>query len=110
MLDSHDAERIAKLEYQVGQLYRHLGLNPDPADAAPFGGAPVPAFGAAPQPAFGAPAPAPSAGPSFPPAFAEALRRGKTIDAIKIYREVTGLGLKEAKAAVEAIVRNGGAH
>ncbi|HEV2640305.1 MAG TPA: ribosomal protein L7/L12 [Actinocrinis sp.] len=112
-MDSHDAERLARLEYQVGRLYQHLGLNPDPADAppAPFGGAPVPAFGAAPQPGYGDPSavygqqPAPGV---FPPSFAEALRRGRQIEAIKIYREVTGVGLKEAKDAVEMIVRNGG--
>ena len=116
-MDSYDAERIARLEYQVGRLYQHLGLNPDQADAppAPFGGAPAPAFGqpAFGQPAFGQPAPAPApayaAGPVFPPSFADALRRGKMIEAIKIYREVTGVGLKEAKDAVEAIARNGGA-
>ena len=108
-MDSYDAERIARLEFQVGQLYRHLGLNPDMTDAppAPFAGAPTPAaFG---QPATPANPAAYSAGPVFPPSFADALRRGKMIEAIKIYREVTGVGLKEAKDAVEAIVRNGGA-
>ena len=54
--------------------------------------------------------PAPAAGPSFPPSFADALRQGKMIQAIKIYREVTGVGLKEAKDAVEAIARGGGAY
>jgi ribosomal protein L7/L12 len=33
------------------------------------------------------------------------LRRGNKIEAIKLYREQTGLGLKEAKDAVEAIER-----
>jgi Ribosomal protein L7/L12 C-terminal domain len=126
-MDSYDAERIARLEYQVGRLYQHLGLDPNPTDAppAPFGGAPVPAFGAPapaygqPAPAYGAPAPAYAqsdpaadpaygAGPVFPPSFADALRTGKLIQAIKIYREVTGVGLKEAKEAVEALARNGG--
>lgn len=31
------------------------------------------------------------------------IRRGSKIEAIKIYREATGVGLKEAKGAVEAI-------
>lgn len=35
----------------------------------------------------------------------ELLRRGQKIEAIKLYRERTGLGLKEAKDAVEAIER-----
>lgn len=33
----------------------------------------------------------------------EALYRGRKIEAIKIYREVTGMGLAEAKAAVERL-------
>jgi ribosomal protein L7/L12 len=33
------------------------------------------------------------------------LRRGNKIEAIKVYREKTGAGLKEAKDAVEAIER-----
>lgn len=32
------------------------------------------------------------------------LRDGKKIQAIKVYREITGVGLKEAKDAVERIV------
>jgi ribosomal protein L7/L12 len=35
------------------------------------------------------------------PAVAEALRKGNKIDAIRILREKTGLGLKEAKDAVD---------
>jgi len=34
-----------------------------------------------------------------------ALRRGEKIQAIKLYREATGVGLKEAKDAVEEIQR-----
>ncbi|MBN2009755.1 ribosomal protein L7/L12 [candidate division KSB1 bacterium] len=33
-----------------------------------------------------------------------ALRTGKKIEAIKIYREATGKGLKESKEAVEAFI------
>jgi hypothetical protein len=35
------------------------------------------------------------------PAVVEALRAGNMIQAIKLHREATGLGLAEAKAAVE---------
>jgi hypothetical protein len=38
---------------------------------------------------------------SLPPASAEALRAGNKIKAIKLYRDTTGEGLKEAKDAVE---------
>ncbi|WP_224772889.1 ribosomal protein L7/L12 [Pelagicoccus enzymogenes] len=35
--------------------------------------------------------------------LADALKSGQKIEAIKSYREATGLGLKEAKDAVEAL-------
>jgi len=49
-----------------------------------------------------------SSGPSMrvdETAIEHMLRRGNKIEAIKIYREKTGVGLKEAKDAVEAIER-----
>jgi len=45
-------------------------------------------------------------GPSLSPAESEAialLRDGKKLEAIKRYREVAGVGLAEAKAAVERL-------
>ncbi len=42
--------------------------------------------------------------PKLPDAALLALRQGNKIEAIKIVREATGLGLKEAKDAVEAAV------
>lgn len=39
---------------------------------------------------------------AWPPAAVEALRRGNKIEAIRLVRQHTGLGLKEAKDAVEA--------
>jgi hypothetical protein len=36
-------------------------------------------------------------------AIADALRRGKKLEAIRLYRERTGVGLKEAKKHVEAL-------
>lgn len=36
------------------------------------------------------------------PAIAEAIRSGRKIEAIKLYREAHGVGLKEAKDAVDA--------
>jgi hypothetical protein len=43
----------------------------------------------------------------LPPAVAEALRDGKKIEAIKRYREIAGVGLKEAKDFVEGVQRRG---
>jgi ribosomal protein L7/L12 len=36
-----------------------------------------------------------------------AIQRGRMIEAIKIYRDLTGASLREAKSAVEAIARGG---
>lgn len=44
----------------------------------------------------------PHSDPVHSPAIQDALRRGNKIEAIKIYRESTGVGLAEAKQAVEA--------
>lgn len=43
---------------------------------------------------------------SLPDDVALALQRGNKIEAIRLLRERTGLGLKEAKDAVEALPRN----
>jgi len=42
---------------------------------------------------------------SLPPSVLDALRRGETIEAIRLLREATGLGLKEAKDRVDAYQR-----
>lgn len=43
----------------------------------------------------------PSSDPVLSPQIQEALRRGNKIEAIKIYREITGVGLAEAKQAID---------
>jgi ribosomal protein L7/L12 len=75
------ATRIADLERRVRLLEAGIG-----------GGAPDVA----------APSFAPS-GPDADPEVLDALRSGNTIGAIKRYRELTGLGLAEAKDAVEGL-------
>jgi large subunit ribosomal protein L7/L12 len=88
--------RVAKLEAAVGSLQAQL--------AAGIGGG---AVGGIP---YGAPsATVPSAGalPADGAWLAEvrAIKEsGKTINAIKLYREHTGVGLKEAKDAVEGML------
>ncbi|MGX5680706.1 ribosomal protein L7/L12 [Schumannella luteola] len=67
---------VARLREQIGVLYKHLGIGQ---------------LGAA------------SSGPN--PAILDAIRSGQTIVAIKLYREQTGVGLKEAKDAVEDLAR-----
>jgi ribosomal protein L7/L12 len=46
--------------------------------------------------------------PEFEPGLLSLLRQGLKIDAIKLYRERTGAGLKEAKEAVEALASRHG--
>jgi ribosomal protein L7/L12 len=43
----------------------------------------------------------PNAVPMLAPPVQDALRRGNKIEAIKIYRELTGVGLAEAKQAID---------
>ena len=66
--------RVNELEDRLKILYRHLNLeyNSDPGSD-----------------------------PVLNPKVQDALRKGNLIEAIKIYRELTGVGLAEAKAAVE---------
>lgn len=86
--------RLERLERQVAFLYQHAGLDPNLIDS--YGGGyadgqpmPMPVAGLVPGPA------------DCPPAVMEAIQRGNLIQAIKIYRELTGAGLREAKDAVD---------
>ena len=45
----------------------------------------------------------PGSDPTLSPQVQEALRRGNKIEAIKIYRELTGAGLAEAKQAIDRL-------
>ena len=65
--------RINELEDKLNVLYRHLNLNYTD----------------------------PGSDPLLSPQIQDALRRGNKIEAIKIYREMTGVGLAEAKDAIE---------
>jgi large subunit ribosomal protein L7/L12 len=69
--DTHARIRIAALERKVSQLYEHLGI-PEPGDRI-----------------------------GISPEAQQALDAGNMIQAIKIVREQTGMGLAEAKALIE---------
>ena len=43
----------------------------------------------------------PNSAPELSPQIQDALRRGNKIEAIKLYRELTGLGLAEAKSVID---------
>ena len=78
--------RIAELERQVAELYRRIGQEPPSGfrDDRFDGG-------------FS------DQGPAADPRLLELVQAGKKIEAIKLYRELTGVGLKEAKDAVDGI-------
>lgn len=85
---STDQQRIDDLERQVRRqgelidaLYRRLGIGQLDAAGIPTD-------------------------PSEDPAIIDAIRGGNLIVAIKLYRERTGVGLKEAKDAVETLARS----
>ncbi len=67
--------RVSQLEEKLQFLYHRLNINYESASA--------------------------SSDPAFSPQIQDALRRGDKIGAIKIYRELTNVGLAEAKKAVE---------
>jgi ribosomal protein L7/L12 len=81
--------RIAALERQVSELMKLVtapGFTPDSGETLTF---------ASDQPA--------SLGAADDPRLAELIASGRTIQAVKLYRELTGVGLKEAKDAVEGM-------
>jgi ribosomal protein L7/L12 len=80
--------RIADLERKVSELYKRIGqLEPD------HGGGGL---------TFASDLPA-SVGAAEDPRLIAAIEDGHQIQAVKLYRELTGVGLKEAKDAVDSI-------
>lgn len=96
-----DRARVAELERRVATLEAQVASL---LAAPPTRGAMPPGVLAAGVPTAGAPA---VAGTPVEPAWLQEVRElrrtGKTIHAIKLYRENTGVGLKQAKDAVEAM-------
>ena len=98
MDDIELSKRFAAIEEQLVRISQHLGV-------------PCPAF---PSTAFMQSAPpstAPMAAPGGPPPSMPAyqvevialMRAGQKIEAIKVFREATGCGLREAMDAVERL-------
>ena len=67
-------QRVARLEGKIEFLYSHLGIT------------------------F-----VPEATPSDDPRLIEYLKKGDTLNAIRIYREIHGVGLEEARKGVDEI-------
>ena len=89
--DSLDhGRRIADLERKVSELYKRIGqLEPDHGGGG--GGS-----------TFASDLPA-SVGAAEDPRLIAAIEDGHQIRAVKLYQELTGVGLKEAKDAVDSI-------
>jgi hypothetical protein len=98
-MQSNDGERIADLERKVDYLIRYLGI--DPAQIA--NGSLPPGVEVAPRDEMSG-ASLGMSGASLGPVY-DAIRTGKKINAIKLYRELTGASLADAKSAVESMER-----
>lgn len=98
-MEPDDAARLDRLERQVEFLLQHIGVDPDIAasDGAAFDGA-FPVGGP-----IGGPIGGPFAGPDLSPDIAALVAAGKPIEAIKLYRQMTGAGLKEAKDVIDGL-------
>ncbi len=70
-----DAVRLTRIERKLDLILAYLGIEDSPTQAQN----------------------------DLSAAVKDLLRRGKKLDAIKLYREETGVGLKDAKDAVEAL-------
>jgi large subunit ribosomal protein L7/L12 len=79
--------RIAALERKVSELYRRLGQEEPLEPGSGFGFPDEPATVSADE----------------DPRLLELIRAGKKIEAIKRVRELTGLGLKEAKDFLDSL-------
>jgi ribosomal protein L7/L12 len=102
-------QRLAALEAQVAYLSQALGMAP----GAQPGGWPFDGQAGQPQPAMGVPVPSSgygslgTGGPADPsggfPDVVQLARSGRKMDAIRLYRQYTNVGLKEAKAFVDSL-------
>ena len=81
-------QRLALIEARLQQLFEHLDVKPR-ADAAGGGGW------------WGGGEEGEAPDPSDDPEIQDLLAKGNEIQAIKRYRELTGLGLAEAKDAID---------
>ena len=94
--DDQYHERLTRLETLMNLVLQRLGIDPNDAIRDPYGVSADPYKGSA-NP-YNAPA-----GPSEQ--IKALIMQGKKIEAIKLYREQTGLGLKQAKDYVDALER-----
>ena len=99
-MQSDDSERIADLERKVDYLIRYLGIDPAHIES----GVMPPGFFSGPPAGFDVAPADERADAALGPVY-DAIRAGKKINAIQLYRTLTGASLAEAKNAVDSIAR-----
>ena len=94
-------EQVATLEARLRAAYADAGVTVLSGSSLPAPEAPAPQ---ASGPAFpaGAPNPATASLPELSAAELQMIAEGRTLYAVKAYRDRTGVGLKTAKAAIDA--------
>jgi hypothetical protein len=121
VLPYDDAERLERVERQVRYLLRHFGIDPEvaAADESAMGAAmlgsampvpaPMPGSAAMPGPALQQPG---MQGPGIQatggpvprwPEIVALVQNNRLVEAIKLYREVTGASLKDSKDAIDTV-------
>ena len=97
-------EQVATLEARLRAAYADAGVT---ALSSPVCPAPEAAVPQAPVPAFpaGAPNPATASSSELSAAELQMIAEGRVLNAVKAYRDRTGVGLKTAKAAIDAARR-----
>jgi ribosomal protein L7/L12 len=101
--DDQYHERLMRLEVLMNLVLKRLGIDPDDAIRDPYGSRADP-YGANTDP-YKVGANPYSALTGASEQIKSLLMRGEKIEAIKIYREQTGVGLKQAKDYVDALER-----
>ena len=101
-------EQVATLEARLRAAYADAGVT---ALSSPVSPAPEAAVPQAPVPAFpaGAPTPATASSSEVSAAELQMIAEGRVLNAVKAYRDRTGVDLKTAKAAIDA-ARSASAH
>ena len=101
-------EQVANLEARLRAAYADAGVTALAGASSPTFEAAAPQASVPAVPA-GAPNPATASFPELSAAELQMIAEGRTLNAVKAYRDRTGVDLKTAKAAIDA-ARIGSAH
>lgn len=101
-------EQVATLEARLRAAYADAGVSALSGSSSPTPEAPV-AQASVPAVPAGAPNPATASFPELSAAELQMMSDGRVLNAVKAYRDRTGVNLKTAKAVIDA-TRSGSAH